>query len=251
MNIDNTVSFASLGLDNAQLTNYLQTLNVDSATIQKVLNDPSMKILDVVQGDQAKVFEKYLPPPGNGDNKIPRKLVVNLEQLILALLELQAKQNELEQMQLKNALVSNKATMDTSKESNKLTAKAEQLNAIATIIGGAVQVGASAVAYRTVSPKAPKTGVTAETVGNSSTAAQKAMTFNSLGQASSGLISGGMSIYTAEVSKDAKNKASEAEYIKANSESIRSSIAAFQKLMESAQSSVGSINNMMSAVARY
>lgn len=251
MTIDNTVSFASLGLDNAQLTNYLQTLNVDSATIQKVLNDPSIKILDIVQVDQAKVFEKYLPPPGNGDKKIPPKLFLNLEQLFLALIELLSKQNELEQMQSKNALLSNKTTMDTSKESNRVAANAERWNAVATIAGGVLQVGLSAKAFKILGSAKAQTGVTVDTAGSSSILAQKAMTFNSYGQAGSGLMSGGMSLFTSVMSQESKNLASEAEYIKANSESIRSSLAAAQKLTDSALSSVQSINNMMSSVARY
>ena len=251
MTIDNTVSFASLNLDNTQLTTYLKSLNVDPATIQKVLNDPSIKILDVVQVDQAKVFEKYLPAPGNGDKNIPPKLVLNLGKLFLALIELQAKQNELEQLQAKSALLSNKTTMDTSKESNRLTANAERWNAVATIAAGLVQFGASAKAFKILGGPKAQTGVTADTAGNSSNISQTAMTYNSLGQAGSGLTSGGMSLFTAGMAQEGKNKASEAEYIKTNSESIRSSIAAFQKLMDSAQSSVQSINNMVSSVARY
>ena len=251
MTIDNTVSFASLNLDNTQLTTYLKSLNVDPATIQKVLNDPSIKILDVVQVDQAKVFEKYLPAPGNGDKNIPPKLVLNLEKLFLALIELQAKQNELEQLQAKSALLSNKTTMDTSKESNRLTANAERWNAVATIAGGFLQMGMSFKAFKTLGTPKAQTGVTADTAGSSSILAQKAMTFNSLGQAGSGLMSGFTTLFTTGMAQEGKNKASEAEYIKTNSESIRSSIAAFQKLMDSAQSSVQSINNMVSSVARY
>jgi len=253
MPIDSTVSFSSLNLDSVQLTSLLQSLNVDPATIQKVLADPSIKILEVITAEQADVFKPNLPSPNGGSiEDIKPKQLMDLSQLFFALIELQGKQNELEQLQAKSALLSNKTTMDTSKESNRLTANAERWNAVATIAGGVLQVGASAVAYRTMSPKAPKTGVTAETVGNSSTAAQKAMTFNSLGQAGSGLIAGGMSLFvTAGMAQEGKNKASEAEYIKSNSDSIRSNIAALQKLMESAQSSVGSINNMISSVARY
>ena len=253
MPIDSTVSFSSLNLDSVQLTSLLQSLNVDPATIQKVLADPSIKILEVITAEQADVFKPNLPSPNGGSiEDIKPKQLMDLSQLFFALIELQGKQNELEQLQAKSALLSNKTTMDTSKESNRLTANAERWNAVATIAGGFLQVGASAVAFRTMSPKAPKTGVVAESVGKSSIQAQKAMTYNSLGQAGSGLIAGGMSLFlTAGMAQEGKNKASEAEYIKSNSDSIRSNIAALQKLMESAQSSVGSINNMISSVARY
>jgi hypothetical protein len=253
MNIDQTTPFSSLKLDTAQLGNYLTGLNVDPAVIQKVLNDPSIKILDVISAEQAKTLQTNLEPPKKGGNfeDVKPRQYSDLTQLFLALLELLSKQNELEQLQAKNALLSNKSTMDTSKESNRLTAKAERWNAIATIAGGFLQVGASAVAFRTLSPKAPKTAVVAESVGNSSILAQKAMTYNSLGQAGSGLISGFTSLFTTGTAQEGKNKAAEAEYIKSNSDSIRSSIAALQKLMDSAQSSAGMINNMMSSVARY
>lgn len=252
MTIDSTVSFSSLKLDNVQLSSLLQSLNVDAATIQKVLADPSIKILEVITAEQADVFKANLPSPKGGNvGDIKPKQFMDLSQLFLALIELQAKQNELEQLQAKSALLSNKTTMDTSKESNRLTANAERWNAIASIAGGFLQVGMSAKAFKTLgSPKA-QNGVTAQSAGDSSTLAQKAMTFNSLGQAGSGLASGFMSLYTTGVAQEGKNKASEAEYIKSNSDSIRSNIAALQKLMESAQSSVGSINNMISSVARY
>lgn len=254
MNIDQTTPFSSLKLDTAQLGNYLTGLNVDPAVIQKVLNDPSIKILDVISAEQAKTLQTNLEPPKKGGNfeDVKPRQYSDLSQLFLALLELLSKQNELEQLQANSALLSNKSTMDASKESNRLTANAEKWNALATIAGGFLQVGASAVAFRTMSPKAPKTGAVAESVGNSSIQAQKAMTYNSLGQAGSGLLAGGMSLFvTAEMAQEGKNKAAEAEYIKSNSDSIRSSIAALQKLMDSALSSAGMINNMMSSVARY
>ena len=253
MTIDSTVSFSSLKLDNVQLSSLLQSLNVDAATIQKVLSDPSIKILEVITAEQADVFKANLPSPKGGNvGDIKPKQFMDLSQLFLALIELQAKQNELEQLQAKSALLSNTTTMDTSKESNRLTANAERWNAIASIAGGFLQVGMSVKSFKTLAgPKAQTGGVTAQSAGNSSILAQKAMTFNSLGQAGSGLASGFMSLFTTGMAQEGKNKASEAEYIKSNSDSIRSNIAALQKLMESAQSSVGSINNMISSVARY
>jgi len=253
MTIDSTVSFSSLKLDNVQLSSLLQSLNVDAATIQKVLADPSIKILEVITAEQADVFKPNLPSPNGGNiEDIKPKQLMDLSQLFFALIELQGKQNELDQLQAKSALLSNKTTMDTSKESNRLTANAERWNAVATIAGGVLQVGMSAKAFKTLgSPPKAQNGVTVELAGNSSILAQKAMTYNSLGQAGSGLTSGFMSLFTTGMAQEGKNKASEAEYIKSNSDSIRSNIAALQKLMESAQSSVGSINNMISSVARY
>lgn len=226
------ISFSSLNLDKTQLQSLLQSYNLSTATIDKVLADPSLKVGDIIPGFEAGNFQLRLDQAKGGTlDGITAQSFTPLEALFLSLIEIQAKQSELEQLLGKTALANNETVKNTQIEANRLAAKAERWNAIAQIAGGAVSIGFSAASFKASS-------------------SDKAQALSGIGSAGSGMITGFTSIFTAGTAQAGKNLAAEADYISKNSDSIRSIISAIQKLSESAQNSGSSITSLIASAAR-
>lgn len=226
------ISFSSLNLDKTQLQSLLQSYNLSTATIDKVLADPSLKVGDIIPGFEAGNFQLRLDQAKGGTlDGITAQSFTPLEALFLSLIDIQAKQSELEQLLGKTALANNETVKNTQIEANRLAAKAERWNAIAQIAGGAVSIGFSAASFKASS-------------------SDKAQALSGIGSAGSGMITGFTSIFTAGTAQAGKNLAAEADYISKNSDSIRSIISAIQKLSESAQNSGSSITSLIASAAR-
>jgi len=226
------ISFSSLNLDKTQLQSLLQSYNLSTATIDKVLADPSLKVGDIIPGFEAGNFQLRLDQAKGGTlDGITAQSFTPLEALFLSLIEIQAKQSELEQLLGKTALANNETVKNTQIEANRLAAKAERWNAIAQIAGGVVSVGFSAASFKASS-------------------SDRAQALSGIGSAGSGMITGFTSIFTAGTAQAGKNLAAEADYISKNSDSIRSIISAIQKLAESAQNSGSSITSLIASAAR-
>jgi hypothetical protein len=226
------ISFSSLNLDKTQLQSLLQSYNLSTATIDKVLADPSLKVGDIIPGFEAGNFQLRLDQAKGGTlDGITAQSFTPLEALFLSLIEIQAKQSELEQLLGKTALANNETVKNTQIEANRLAAKAERWNAIAQMAGGAVSIGFSAASFKASS-------------------SDRAQALSGIGSAGSGMITGFTSIFTAGTAQAGKNLAAEADYISKNSDSIRSIISAIQKLSESAQNSGSSITSLIASAAR-
>jgi len=226
------ISFSSLNLDKTQLQSLLQSYNLSTATIDKVLADPSLKVGDIIPGFEAGNFQLRLDQAKGGTlDGITAQSFTPLEALFLSLIDIQAKQSELEQLLGKTALANNETVKNTQIEANRLAAKAERWNAIAQIAGGVVSVGFSAASFKASS-------------------SDRAQALSGIGSAGSGMITGFTSIFTAGTAQAGKNLAAEADYISKNSDSIRSIISAIQKLAESAQNSGSSITSLIASAAR-
>jgi len=226
------ISFSSLNLDKTQLQSLLQSYNLSTSTIDKVLADPSLKVGDIIPGFEAGNFQLRLDQAKGGTlDGITAQSFTPLEALFLSLIEIQAKQSELEQLLGKTALANNETVKNTQIEANRLAAKAERWNAIAQIAGGVVSVGFSAASFKASS-------------------SDRAQALSGIGSAGSGMITGFTSIFTAGTAQAGKNLAAEADYISKNSDSIRSIISAIQKLSESAQNSGSSITSLIASAAR-
>jgi hypothetical protein len=226
------ISFSSLNLDKTQLQSLLQSYNLSTATIDKVLADPSLKVGDIIPGFEAGNFQLRLDQAKGGTlDGITAQSFTPLEALFLSLIEIQAKQSELEQLLGKTALANNETVKNTQIEANRLAAKAERWNAIAQMAGGAVSIGFSAASFKASS-------------------SDRAQALSGIGSAGSGIITGFTSIFTAGTAQAGKNLAAEADYISKNSDSIRSIISAIQKLSESAQNSGSSITSLIASAAR-
>jgi hypothetical protein len=226
------ISFSSLNLDKTQLQSLLQSYNLSTATIDKVLADPSLKVGDIIPGFEAGNFQLRLDQAKGGTlDGITAQSFTPLEALFLSLIEIQAKQSELEQLLGKTALANNETVKNTQIEANRLAAKAERWNAIAQIAGGVFSVGFSAAASKASS-------------------SDQAQALSGIGSAGSGMLTGFTSIFTAGTAQAGKNLAAEADYISKNSDSIRSIISAIQKLSESAQNSGSSITSLIASAAR-
>jgi hypothetical protein len=226
------ISFSSLNLDKTQLQSLLQSYNLSTATIDKVLADPSLKVGDIIPGFEAGNFQLRLDQAKGGTlDGITAQSFTPLEALFLSLIEIQAKQSELEQLLGKTALANNETVKNTQIEANRLAAKAERWNAIAQMAGGAVSIGFSAASFKASS-------------------SDRAQALSGIGSAGSGIITGFTSIFTAGTAQAGKDLAAEADYISKNSDSIRSIISAIQKLSESAQNSGSSITSLIASTAR-
>jgi len=226
------ISFSSLNLDKTQLQSLLQSYNLSTATIDKVLADPSLKVGDIIPGFEAGNFQLRLDQAKGGTlDGITAQSFTPLEALFLSLIEIQAKQSELEQLLGKTALANNETVKNTQIEANRLAAKAERWNAIAQMAGGAVSIGFSAASFKASS-------------------SDRAQALSGIGSAGSGIITGFTSIFTAGTAQAGKDLAAEADYISKNSDSIRSIISAIQKLSESAQNSGSSISSLIASTAR-
>jgi hypothetical protein len=226
------ISFSSLNLDKTQLQSLLQSYNLSTATIDKVLADPSLKVGDIIPGFEAGNFQLRLDQAKGGTlDGITAQSFTPLEALFLSLIEIQAKQSELEQLLGKTALANNETVKNTQIEANRLAAKAERWNAIAQMAGGAVSIGFSAASFKASS-------------------SDRAQALSGIGSAGSGIITGFTSIFTAGTAQAGKDLAAEADYISKNSDSIRSIISAIQKLSESAQNSGSSITSLIASAAR-
>jgi hypothetical protein len=226
------ISFSSLNLDKTQLQSLLQSYNLSTATIDKVLADPSLKVGDIIPGFEAGNFQLRLDQAKGGTlDGITAQSFTPLEALFLSLIEIQAKQSELEQLLGKTALANNETVKNTQIEANRLAAKAERWNAIAQMAGGAVSIGFSAASFKASS-------------------SDRAQALSGIGSAGSGMITGFTSIFTAGTAQAGKDLAAEADYISKNSDSIRSIISAIQKLSESAQNSGSSITSLIASAAR-
>jgi hypothetical protein len=226
------ISFSSLNLDKTQLQSLLQSYNLSTATIDKVLADPSLKVGDIIPGFEAGNFQLRLDQAKGGTlDGITAQSFTPLEALFLSLIEIQAKQSELEQLLGKTALANNETVKNTQIEANRLAAKAERWNAIAQMAGGAVSIGFSAASFK-------------------ASTSERSQALSSIGSAGSGMITGITSIFTAGTAQAGKNLAAEADYISKNSDSIRSIISAIQKLSESAQNSGSSITSLIASAAR-
>jgi len=230
------ISFSSLNLDKTQLQSLLQSYNLSTATIDKVLADPSLKVGDIIPGFEAGNFQLRLDQAKGGTlDGITAQSFTPLEALFLSLIDIQAKQSELEQLLGKTALANNETVKNTQIEANRLAAKAERWNAIAQVAGGFVSMGFSVASFK-ASFKA--------------SSSDKAQALSGIGSAGSGMITGFTSIFTAGTAQAGKNLAAEADYISKNSDSIRSIISAIQKLAESAQNSGSSITSLIASAAR-
>ncbi len=226
------ISFSSLNLDKTQLQSLLQSYNLSTATIDKVLADPSLKVGDIIPGFEAGNFQLRLDQAKGGTlDGITAQSFTPLEALFLSLIEIQAKQSELEQLLGKTALANNETVKNTQIEANRLAAKAERWNAIAQMVGGAVSIGFSAASFK-------------------ASTSERSQALSGIGSAGSGIITGFTSIFTAGTAQAGKNLAAEADYISKNSDSIRSIISAIQKLSESAQNSGSSITSLIASAAR-
>jgi hypothetical protein len=226
------ISFSSLNLDKTQLQSLLQSYNLSTATIDKVLADPSLKVGDIIPGFEAGNFQLRLDQAKGGTlDGITAQSFTPLEALFLSLIEIQAKQSELEQLLGKTALANNETVKNTQIEANRLAAKAERWNAIAQMAGGAVSIGFSAASFKASS-------------------SDRAQALSGIGSAGSGIMTGFTSIFTAGTAQAGKDLAAEADYISKNSDSIRSIISAIQKLSESAQNSGSSISSLIASTAR-
>lgn len=230
--MDTNISFSSLNLDKTQLQSLLQSYNLSTSTIDRVLADPSLKVGDIIPGFEAGTFQLRLEQAKAGTlDGITAQSFTPLEALFLSLIEIQAKQSELEQLLGKTALANNETVKNTQIEANRLAAKAERWNAIAQIAGGAVSIGFSAASFKASS-------------------SDRAQALSGIGSAGSGMITGFTSIFTAGTAQAGKNLAAEADYMGKNSDSIRSIISAIQKLAESAQNSGSSITSLIASAAR-
>ena len=117
------ISFSSLNLDKTQLQSLLQSYNLSTSTIDKVLADPSLKVGDIIPGFEAGNFQLRLDQAKGGTlDGITAQSFTPLEALFLSLIEIQAKQSELEQLLGKTALANNETVKNTQTEANRLAA---------------------------------------------------------------------------------------------------------------------------------
>jgi hypothetical protein len=251
MTIDNTTTFASLGLNDAQLTSLLQSCNVDSAEITKILGDPSVyKVGDVVKDFNSTDFKLKLDAAKGGDaSTVTVKQLSKFEWLVMGLLEMAAKNNELALQQNNNQLKGNQTALETSIKANAKIATAARINAVASALGGAIGIGAGVKSIRVLNAGAPPaSGVSA--TSQSFGAAERSGAYNAIGNSSSGLVTGLASLWTAGIDQEGRNLQANAEFIKSNTDSMRSAAAAIEKVNENLANIISQAGSVVQTASR-
>lgn len=252
MTIDNNTTFASLGLDRTQLSSLLKSCNVDSAEIPKILDNPSVyKLADVVQSFEPGNFKVLLEVAKGGDaSTVTNKQMSKFEQLVIGLLDLMAKNNELELQQNNASLKSNETARTMSIEGNAKIAAEQRINAVFSAIGGAIGIAAGVKSLKLVGSNMQSgTGVTASS-GLNNGVAEKAGAYNAIGNSASGITSSIGTFWSASVGQEGRNLQANAEFVKSNTESMRTAAAAISKVNENLSSIIGQAGSVVQTASR-